>query len=161
MLKIRKNEESHQVNWLMKMMFGQQSDYTFVTLYDYTFSGNDIVVEEYTGNEPNRGTKMRYNLADVVYDINSNLPVKNDEQKGTTEFYEYSSNQKITSTVAELRDEVEKHNIVTKKFILGIAKIASYCTLILPVIFKVVENHYKKINDIYQKLDTGAYYCQK
>ena len=119
MLKIKKNEESHHVNLFMKMLFGQQSDYTFVTLYDYTFSGNDIVVEEYTGNEPNRGTKMRYNLADVVYDINSNLPIKNDEQKGTTEFYQYSTNQKMTCTVAELRDEVEKHNIVTKKFILG------------------------------------------
>ena len=58
MLKIRKNEEDHHVNWFMKMLFGQQSDYTYVTMYDYTFSGNDIVVEEYTGNEPNRGTKI-------------------------------------------------------------------------------------------------------
>src|SRR3954465_4130233 len=79
LLKIRKNEESHQVNWFVRMLFGQQSDYTYLTMYDYTFSGNDIVVEEYTGNEPNRGTKMRYNLADVVYDINYNLTVKNDE----------------------------------------------------------------------------------
>ena len=119
MLKIRKNEEPHHVNWFMKMLFGQQSDNTYVTLYDYTFSGNDIVVEEYTGNEPNRGTKMRYNLADVVYDINSNMPIKNDERAGTIEFYQYSTNQKITCLITDLKKEVERDNIITKKFILG------------------------------------------
>ncbi|MEO8759736.1 MAG: ABC transporter permease [Bacteroidia bacterium] len=119
MLKMRKNEEPHHVNWFMEMLFGQQSDYSSITLYDYTFSGNDIVVEEYTGNEPNRGTKMRYNLADVVYDINSNLPIKNNEQTGMIDFYQFSTNQKITASVADLRAEVEKNNIVTKKFILG------------------------------------------
>ncbi len=119
MLKIRKNEEVHHVNWFMKMLFGQQSDYTYVTMYDYTFSGNDIVVEEYTGNEPNRGTKLRYNLADVIYDINYNLPVKNDEHTGMIEFYQYGTNQKLSASVTDLRTEVEKNNIVTKKFILG------------------------------------------
>ena len=119
MLKIRKNEEVHHVNWFMKMLFGQQSDFTYVTMYDYTFSGNDIVVEEYTGNDPNRGTKLRYNLADVVYDINYNLPVKNDERTGMVEFYQYGTNQKLSASVSDLRNEVEKNNIVTKKFVLG------------------------------------------
>ncbi|HXB42190.1 MAG TPA: ABC transporter permease [Bacteroidia bacterium] len=119
MLKVRKNEEPHQVNWFVKMLFGQQSDYTYVTMYDYTFSDNDIVVEEYTGNEPNRGTKMRFNLADVVYDINSNLPVKNDEKNGTIDFYQYSTSKKMTASVKELRAEVEKNFIITKKYLLG------------------------------------------
>jgi peptide/nickel transport system permease protein len=119
MLKIRKNEELHHVNWFMKMLFGQQSDYTYVTMYDYTFSGNDIVVEEYTGNTQNRGTKLRYNLADVIYDINYNLPVKNDESRGMVDFYQYGTNQKLSASITDLRTEVEKNNIVTKKFILG------------------------------------------
>ena len=119
LLKIRKNEESHKVNWFVKMLFGQQSDFSYLTMYDYTFSGNDIVVEEYTGNEPNRGTKMRYNLADVVYDINYNLPVKNDERNGTVEFYQYSTNQKMVLPIKELQNEVEKKYIVTKKYLLG------------------------------------------
>ncbi|MFL5754220.1 MAG: ABC transporter permease [Bacteroidia bacterium] len=119
MLKVRKNEEPHHVNFLTKMILGQQSDFTLVSLYDYTFSGNDIVVEEYTGNEPNRGTKVRHNLADVVYDINYNFPVKNDETNGIIEFYQYSTNKKIRTTVKELQSEIEKNNIVTKKYILG------------------------------------------
>jgi ABC-type dipeptide/oligopeptide/nickel transport system permease subunit len=119
MLKVRKNEEPHDVNFLTRMVIGQQSDFTLVSLYDYTFSGNDIVVEEYTGNEPNRGTKVRHNLADVVYDINYNFPVKNDETNGIIEFYQYSTNKKIKTTVKELQSEIEKNNIVTKKYILG------------------------------------------
>jgi peptide/nickel transport system permease protein len=119
LLKVRKNEETHKVNWFSRMLWGQQSDFTYLTMYDYTFSGNDIVVEEYTGNEPNRGTKMRYNLADVVYDINYNLPVKNDERNGTVEFYQYSTNQKMTLAVKDLQAEVEKKHIVTKKYLLG------------------------------------------
>lgn len=119
MLKVRKNEEIHNVNCFTKMLFGQQSDYTFVTMYDYTFSGNDIVVEEYTGNEPNRGTKIRFNLADVIYDINYNLPLKNDERTGLIEFYQYGTNQKLSASINELRKEVEKNNIITKKYFLG------------------------------------------
>ncbi len=119
MLKVRKNEEPHHVNWFMKMLFGQQSDFTYVTMYDYTFSDNDIVVEEYTGNEPNRGTKMRFNLADVVYDINYNLTVKNDEKNGAIEFYQYSTSQKMSANVKELRAEVEKDYIITRKYLLG------------------------------------------
>src|SRR6202007_523264 len=119
MLKIRKNEEPHQVNWFIKMMFGQQSDYSYITLYDYTFSGNDIVVEEYTGNEPNRGTKMRYNLADVVYDINGNMPVKNDEANGPIEFYQYTTSKKIKVNSKEMQAEIEKNLLINKKYLLG------------------------------------------
>ncbi len=119
MLKVRKNENSYAVNFLTKMCLGEQSDYTYLTLYDYTFSGNDIVVEEFTGNEPNRGTKVRHNLADVVFDINYNFPIKNDEVNGVIEFYQYSTNKKIHVTVKELQTDIEKNYIVTRKFILG------------------------------------------
>ncbi len=119
MLKVKKNEEPHESNWFYKMLFGQQSDFTYVTLFDYTFSGNDIVVEEYTGNEPNRGTKMRFNVADVIYDINYNMPVKNDERNGTVEFYQYSTGKKMKLQVKDLQTDVEKNCIVTKKFLIG------------------------------------------
>lgn len=119
LLKIRKNEADHSVNFLVKMVNGEQNNFTYVTVYDYTFSGNDIVVEEYTGNEPNRGTKIRYNLADVVYSINSNLPIKNDEKNGIIEFYQYESNQKIGVSVKDMQTTIEKEHLVTKKYLLG------------------------------------------
>ncbi len=119
MLKVRKNEQSYKVNFFSRMLFGEESDYTYIALYDYTFSGNDIVVEEYTGNEPNRGTKVRHNLADVVYDINYNFPIKNDEVNGIIEFYKYSTSEKVKVKAKELKAEIEKNHIITKKFILG------------------------------------------
>lgn len=119
LLKIRKNEPDHSVNFFVKMINGEQNNFTYVTVYDYTFSGNDIVVEEYTGNEPNRGTKIRYNLADVVYSINSNLPIKNDEKNGIIEFYQYESNQKIGVSVKDMQAAIEKEHLVTKKYLLG------------------------------------------
>ena len=119
MLKVRKNEDSYKVNFFYKMCFGEPSDYTYLSLYDYSFSGNDIVIEEYTGNEPNRGTKVRHNLADVVYDIDYNFPIKNDEVNGIIEFYQYSTHQKMSTTVKELQSIIEKNNIISKKFILG------------------------------------------
>lgn len=119
LLKIRKNEALHDVNFFEKMWEGKQNDYTYVTVYDYTFSGNDIVVEEYTGNEPNRGTKIRYNLADVVYDMNGNMPVKNDEVNGNIEFYQYTTNKKMRVSSKALQAEIEKNHLVTKKYLLG------------------------------------------
>ena len=107
MLKIRKNEESHDVNFLTRMVVGEQTNFSFISVYDYTFSGNDIVVEEYTGNEPNRGTKVRFNLADVVYDMNALKPIKNDELNGIMEFNVISSPERISKSTKDLQNEVE------------------------------------------------------
>lgn len=118
MLNIRKNEPAYTSNFFSRMLFGQNSNYSSVTVYDYQFSGNDIVVEEYTGNQPNRGTKIRYNLADVVYSINTNKEIINDEKNGIIVFYEYG-NEKVTANVKQLQSIIEKELIVTKNFILG------------------------------------------
>ncbi|MGZ4118284.1 MAG: ABC transporter permease, partial [Bacteroidia bacterium] len=119
MLQTRKNEPSHHVNFFSKMLFGEVSDYHSIPFANYRYEGNDIIVREYTGDEKRIGTDIRYNLADAVYAIDYNTPIVNNIEQGYTEFYEFGSNKKIRKTVKELRDEVEKHNIITKKYILG------------------------------------------
>jgi peptide/nickel transport system permease protein len=119
MLQKRKNEPAHHVNFLSKMVFGEISDYRSIPLVDYHFDGNDIVIREYTGDEKRQGTDIKFNLADVVYAINYNTPIKNNVEEGYVEFYEFGSNQKIRRTVKDLRTEIDKNNIITKKFILG------------------------------------------
>jgi peptide/nickel transport system permease protein len=119
MLQKRKNEPAHHVNMFSKMVFGEISDYRSVPLTSYRFDGNDIVVREYTGDEKRTGTDIKFNLADVVYAINYNTPIVNNVEQGYIEFYEFGSNQKIRKTVKELKAEIEKNNIITKKFILG------------------------------------------
>jgi peptide/nickel transport system permease protein len=119
MLQTRKNEASHKVGFFRKMFFGEISDFRSIPFSEYHFEGNDIVIREYTGDEKRQGTDIRYNLADVVYAINYNTPIRNNVAEGYTEFYEFGTNKKIRRTVKELRQEVERDYIVTRKFLLG------------------------------------------
>lgn len=119
MLVVRKNEASHQENWFNKMIFGQVSDFTYVPIASYSFKGFDIVVEEYTGNKPNNGTRVPYNLADVVYDISTNNPIKNDSINNMIEFYQVSTGEKIKVSVTDLQKTIEQDFITEKTYLLG------------------------------------------
>ena len=119
MLQTRKNEPPHDVNFLVKMRSGEVSNFRSIPFSDYRYDGNDIVMHEYTGDPKRRGTEIRFNLADVVYAINYNTQIENNVKDGYMEFYEFGSSKKIRKTTKELREEVEKNYIVTKKFLLG------------------------------------------
>lgn len=119
MLLVRKNEKTHDTNWLEQMIFGKVSDYTYVPIYSYSFKDYDIVVEEYTGNTPNNGNKVAYNLADVVYDANNNYPIKNDSIAKVTEFYQLSTGEKLRLNPADLRKIVEEKHIKDRTYLLG------------------------------------------
>lgn len=118
MLYVRKNEETHAVNFFQKMFRGQPSDFQVIPVFGYYFDGNDIMIEEYTGSTPNNGTKRPINLADVCYPINQAFPVVNNVQEGYMEFYAFGYNRKLHKTTKELQAEARTH-IKTKKFILG------------------------------------------
>ena len=116
----KKNELSHKSNWVSKMIFGEVSDFTTIPAYSYTFKGFDIIVEEYTGNEPNNnGNKIAYNLADVVYDVNNNYPIINDSVHNKIEFYQLSTGEKLKLTTTELQNEIIKNNLKDKRYVLG------------------------------------------
>lgn len=119
MLQVAKNEKTHQKNWFYKMLFGEVSDYASIPMYAYHFSGFDIIVEEYTGNKPNNGTKIPFNIADVVYDVNNNYPIKNDTAANKIEFYELSTGEKLKLDVKTLQDHIVKNNIIEKRYLLG------------------------------------------
>lgn len=119
LLQINKNEATHDVNFFSKMMFGEVSDYRSVPFSSYRFDGTDIVCVEYTGTNKRMNSEVRFNLADVVYAINYDTPVKNNVKEGYIEFYELGTNKKIRRTIKELQEEIVSTNIITKKFILG------------------------------------------
>jgi peptide/nickel transport system permease protein len=119
MLITRKNEPAHETNIFSKMLFGQVSDFRSIPFDEYHFEGNDIIVREYTGDPKRIGTEIKYNLADAVYAINYNTPIVNNIEQGYVEFYEFGSDKKNRKTVKELRTEIEKNYIITKKYILG------------------------------------------
>lgn len=119
MLLARKNENSHSTNWFKKMLFGEISDYSHFPIYSYSFNKFDVVIEEYTGNTPNNGAKIPFNLADVVYDLNNNYPVINDSVSNKIEFYQLSTGEKLKLNVADLQKTITEDFIKEKKFILG------------------------------------------
>lgn len=119
MLAMRKNEQKHETNFFMKMFVGKISDYTYIPAYKYNFKGFDVEVEEYTGTEPNEGKISKYNLADVVYDVNSNYPIINDTLSRTISFYQLSTGEKLKIPVEELKSKIESQNIIKKTYLLG------------------------------------------
>ncbi len=119
MLQAVKNEKPHDKNFFSKMLFGEVNDYASIPMYSYSFSGFDMVIEEYTGNTPNNGTKVPFNVADVVYDINNNYPIKNDSASKKIEFYRLSTGEKLKLSVKDLQIEILKKHIVEKHYLLG------------------------------------------
>lgn len=118
MLQVRKNEPSHRVNFFYRMLFGEQSDYRLVPLSDYYFNDTAIVCKEYN-TASKKETEIAFNLADVVYAINTDSAVHNDLATGTMKFYDIASNQPIIQSIAELKTKIETENISTKKYLLG------------------------------------------
>ncbi len=119
LLLMRKNEMLQSENIFKKMFIGVNGRYTTVPVYEYKFEGPNIIVEEFTGNEPNNGGKTSYNIADVVYDVNPNTNVKYDEASKTLEFYVISSGEKMKKTISELQETIKEDHIRSKTFLLG------------------------------------------
>lgn len=118
LLKIRKNEEDKSRSFWSLFSTGLESNYKYVPIYDYSFEGSNIVVEKYTGTEANNGQILRFNLADVVYQLDHN---KVNETVDGLEFYTLNEGKKVVS-IEELKKEVIENNIVTEKYLLGTDK---------------------------------------
>jgi ABC-type dipeptide/oligopeptide/nickel transport system permease subunit len=118
LLKIRKNEEDKSRSFWSLFSTGLESNYKYVPIYDYSFEGSNIVVEKYTGTEVNNGQILRFNLADVVYQLDHN---KVNETVDGLEFYTLNDGKKVVS-IDELKKEVVESNIVTEKYLLGTDK---------------------------------------
>ena len=118
-LKIRKNEEGHESGFFARMQDGETNNFSMIPVFNYFFDGVDIVVEQYTGSEPNKGPQTRLNLADVVYPIDFNKPLNGNSSNGQIEFFTVGDPRPKTESIEVLRKKVEDDNIVEKKYWLG------------------------------------------
>lgn len=119
LLLLKKNESAHSKNIFSKMLFGEVGDYSSIAYHTCWINGFNLMVEEYTGSEPNDGAVVAYNLADVVYDVNANFPIKNDTLKKEIAFTQLSTGKQLKIPVAELRKEIGEKHLITKKYIFG------------------------------------------
>lgn len=119
LLQVRRNEEKKEQGFFSKMIFGATDPFASYTFYSYYFKGPDIIIEEYTGNHPNKGSLAGFNIADVVYAIDTKHPVQFDSLKNEVSFYEIDNAARITKPMAELQATLKENNIVRKKYLLG------------------------------------------
>jgi len=114
-----KNEPSHKENFFYKMLYGEISDYRSIPISSYRFKGNDIIYKEYSDMGAAGGIEKSINLANVIYPIDFNFPIENELTKREIRFHELDKKEIITKSVNELKEEIEKNNIITKTYILG------------------------------------------
>lgn len=118
-LKVKKNEDSNEKGFFARMQEGESNNYSMIPMYDYFFEGNDIVVEQYTGSEPNNGTEIRFNLADVIHAIDFNKPLRSYPNRGLMEFYAVGDSAIMSISIEDLRSQVEAGSIIEQKYWLG------------------------------------------
>jgi peptide/nickel transport system permease protein len=119
MLKVIRNQETTEQGWLSLMLSGQKQAFSTYPFYTYTFDGPDIVLEEYTGHEPNQGTLSRFNLAGVVYRLDPSKPARYDSLRQEILFYTYDGSEPVRRDIDGLRQLVVKEHILNRHYLLG------------------------------------------
>lgn len=119
MLRVKKNAEIETPFFWERMFFGGREDhYKSIPIYNYEFSGSDIIVEAYTGkNENIPGRKTKIKLADVVYAIDGTNRYETDHQ-GNLSFYARKEGS-VTRSIIDLQKEVVDRHIDKQVFWLG------------------------------------------
>jgi len=120
MMRVKKNQEPDNTGWFEVMIFGKQDEFTTIPIYDFDYDvNNGVIIEEYTGSRPNAGTKIKYDLVDVIYALDPTKAYLYDNLKKSVSFYEIGNSTKIVKSVEELRSEFERNNVEKKKYYLG------------------------------------------
>ena len=118
-LKVRRNANVPN-QWFFKQMFfgGKESQYLYVPLHSYSFSGDSIIGFEYGGSKDVKGEPFAYNMLDVVAPIEINSI----SRKGDDIRAELLDGEEISNTQAHLKSEILKKNITKQRFLLGTDK---------------------------------------
>ncbi len=124
MLAVKKNEEIKPSGIFSTMLFGKNETNSYYTIHSFDFKGKDIVVEEFTGNVDNQGaTVSKFNVADVVYAIDTKYPIVYDSSRMQLSFYEVGNPRVLNKSIAELQETIKKDNVTSKTFLLGSDKL--------------------------------------
>lgn len=118
MLKRAKNKNVETSAFFRKMFVGQENPYEMIPINNYRFEGSEILFEEYTGEHS--GTQKKLPIADVAFPLSVTQPEIASDGASLT-FYDFNE-QKITISISELQQKIEKENVISKTFHLGTDK---------------------------------------
>jgi peptide/nickel transport system permease protein len=119
MLLVKENQDIKDESFINRMLFGQPSFYHYVPISNFGFQGHYVVVEGYTGNTPNNGPVVKYDMADVLYALNYNKHVTYDSVTQTSTCYIFGQNNPVNRTVQDMTEEIKAKNIITKTYLFG------------------------------------------
>jgi len=114
-LKLKQNQEIEQHNIFYKMLFGQETEFTTIPIYNYKIVGDSVVAVIFTGDKSEKLTST-YNLLDALFAIDPLVPV---QKEGN--IYTFRSIEGRTKTVSssELKVLAKEHLIETRTYLLG------------------------------------------
>lgn len=118
-LLVTRNEPKSESSFLETMVFGRPDPFASYTLHDYSFQGPNIIVEEYTGNRPNKGSTTVFNLANVVYAIDPLHKINYDSIQQTLSFVEIGTSVNRVIPIHDLQERITNEFIVSKSYALG------------------------------------------
>jgi len=116
LIKIKKNKIEQQHSIYRKIFFGEENDYDEIPLYSWSFSGSHLLMEAYTGDQPNDGEIKKFHIVDIVYAVPDTAKIL--FTNGVFIFDDISGN-KIQISESDLKEKIQKAHIVKRKFILG------------------------------------------
>ncbi len=116
MVLVRKPDGVREKGILSKMLFGQDEDYRELPVNSWRFEDDRLIVEEFNDIEKQQSIFTEYSIARIVYPISRNEKL---QKVGEIISFRTVDGRSISSTINEIRSQITKNQIKTRRFILG------------------------------------------
>jgi peptide/nickel transport system permease protein len=119
MLLVRKNRPIRKSNVVTTILRGRDNPFSMVPVNSYSYADESVIVDVYRG-ERYASESDTFSLVDVIYPLSiADFQIQRDGQK--LSFSDFNENR-IETTISELRQEVEEKHIKAKTYRLGTDK---------------------------------------
>ena len=115
MLRIIQNRPSVPQSFFSKLVHGKIPNDIFIPISSSRYDGTDIVIKEYSASGDS-SFESRYNIADVVYPLNTDKSIV---EKNRGLFFETADGISIEESINDIQGFIDGQHLVKKKFILG------------------------------------------
>lgn len=113
-LQIVNNKEAVDQHFLSKWAKGIYRNYTEVPVYAYELENDELLVELYTGFEPNNGERVSYKLVDILYPVIGVKQLAADEWK-----VDLANGESLTTTNEAMWKKIRESHLIERTFLLG------------------------------------------
>ena len=115
-LKRELNRQIERPNFISKMLFGAKKTYESIPIYSYKVVDNKIITELFTGMNPNNGQIIEYDIADVAFSLNKQIPI----EKLNNNIYKITMSDGSVQELSTIKIlSKAKENIISQKHLLG------------------------------------------